>query len=399
MESKEQEPMSVTEQENMENIEQNNAENTENTEQNTVENIEQNDAENTEQENIENTEQDDIVEYNGNDNFALVSLAVSLGSLVLSFLFIPEIVGIILGILGLKSKKKNLAKVGMGIGIMSFFLGVIMLAAVIPNVTKTVVETRQIVNKEPLDIAKIEDDLITESAVGNIVQMEGAVEEVKDSIVEGTVEGVPEEGQGLIENDVALSNEEAESELESGYMEGNLYINDSLGFSISFPEDWQIQNDQQIEMLYEAGDNYLTSNNEEFKESIEYSQDVNEVFTIVALKYPVETTGELNPNVIVTGEDISQFTTIKTGEDYNESAIALLENLQAEVTVNEIGNLNLGGTIFDGVELLMEVNGIEMKERFYSVIIDETALSIVITYYDRETYNDVMNIVNTLEFN
>lgn len=79
------------------------------------------------------------VQYEKRNGFAIASFVISLAGLLVCFLIIPQILGIVFGLLGLKSEKKGLAIAGIAISTITFVLVIVLtLAIAIPNIIEAV---------------------------------------------------------------------------------------------------------------------------------------------------------------------------------------------------------------------------------------------------------------------
>lgn len=87
------------------------------------------------------------VQYAKRNGFATASFIISLVGLLLCFLIVPQILGIVFGLLGLKSEKKGMAISGIVISSITFVLTVFLtLAIAIPNIIEAVDNARAAAN-------------------------------------------------------------------------------------------------------------------------------------------------------------------------------------------------------------------------------------------------------------
>lgn len=84
------------------------------------------------------------VQHTNKNGFAIASLVISLVGLIMCFLFIPQILGIIFGIIGLKSEKRGQAIAGLVISSITIIVAVfITFAIAIPNILNAIDEARE----------------------------------------------------------------------------------------------------------------------------------------------------------------------------------------------------------------------------------------------------------------
>lgn len=316
---------------------------------------------------------------------AMASFVIGVISILLSFLFIPQIVGCILGILGLKSEKRGFAIAGIVLNIITFVAGffvLMVLLIAIPNIIEVVEEAKESAEFEnSLRLEEDEGDLF-EDEVDEVVTEEDTEEDTEEVTEDDTNKEDDDQGE-------LLSEQEKLERLKKGYFIENQYINDYIGFSIDFPADWTIQGKEEIEQAMKDGLEMMEGNLDE--------SDVNYdtlAFNIMASKYVTGT--NQNPNITINAEYIGG-TGISSEEDYINLFRQQIETYELEIEIEAAEEEVFGGAEFTSVNLVSNYSGIEITQKFYTKIIGDYIVNITLTYFDEGTFNETHDVLNTIE--
>ena len=102
-----------------------------------------------------------------------------------------------------------------------------------------------------------------------------------------------------------------DSVIIQGYLENDVYVNEFFGFSLPIPENWSVQNRDQLEMIKSAGEELMGDSKE-----VKYAQKEsakNTYYLLTIFKYELGTPVDFNPSIIIIGENVSHSPGIKSG--------------------------------------------------------------------------------------
>jgi hypothetical protein len=107
----------------------------------------------------------------------------------------------------------------------------------------------------------------------------------------------------------------ASDEIGFGEYSDGVYSNDYLGFNISLPSDWNIQNSEQRTELIKKGAEVVADDDSNLKRIVKTSelQTVN-LFSV--FKFLQGAPVNFNPSIIAVAENVKAFPGIKRGSDY-----------------------------------------------------------------------------------
>ncbi|MGM0509229.1 MAG: hypothetical protein ACQERZ_08750, partial [Fusobacteriota bacterium] len=168
-------------------------------------------------------------------------------------------------------------------------------------------------------------------------------------------------------------------------------------FSIVIPEEWSIQGEDQMKKLTEIGTDMVAGEDENLKKSLKASDEADGLFKLAAFEYPLGTPGKLNANIMVVGENMENYPGVKDGKDYAENIKKFLNNSDMDMKIKDIEPIKLDGKTFYGIGTEMTMNGLEIKQRYYTTVIKQHALGITMTFFDKESRNKLEDILETVE--
>ena len=187
-------------------------------------------------------------------------------------------------------------------------------------------------------------------------------------------------------------------EPNGGYFENGTYINDFLGFSMEFPNNWTIVGDDGIEkqIIIEGSAQLSSGNNNDKRDFVEL---VNEtvLFLFLCSKYPAATPNVLNCNISVICENTSQYGNLTIDEYIS----GMKESMNSDnwYTFKDLASRNINGTIFKAFSAHTDIFGFDVYQRAYLKKLDGYILTFNLTYSDNESLSELDEILNTANLN
>ncbi|MGH9821860.1 MAG: hypothetical protein ACREDR_01170 [Blastocatellia bacterium] len=175
------------------------------------------------------------------------------------------------------------------------------------------------------------------------------------------------------------------------------YSNKYLGFSLTLPKTWLLQDSQTQRMVTDAGKKMVTGNNKALRDAYNESM-VNNHMLLTLFKHPVSEAVDFNPSFIVQAEKISPALHIEKGSDYIEQARKTMESGSMKLPFKDSGSENLGGAVFDKAEATYPLGKITIKQRIYATIRKGYAVSIITTLVSDEDEATVDGILKSVKF-
>lgn len=189
-----------------------------------------------------------------------------------------------------------------------------------------------------------------------------------------------------------------EKVISLGTTSSGSYTNEYFGVSLQFPSEWEAQDMELMNQLAEAGAELIAGDDEELKKGMDLSQ-AKTVNLLMASKYPIETTTEPNPSVILVGEKVSLLQGVKDGKDYLEASQELMNQSGLPYEFQEIKEQQIGGKDFHVMEVSINASPeLSITQHYYSTIIEGYAFNIITTNVDDETKAQVDEIIQSVSF-
>jgi hypothetical protein len=179
-----------------------------------------------------------------------------------------------------------------------------------------------------------------------------------------------------------------------GRMDDTIYINPYFGFKFSVLSSWTIKNKKQIDFVLSKGKEVVTFKDELVNSTVD-KMDLSSNTLLMISRYK---TGAFNPSLIIMAEEISMFSTTKTGKDYLLQVKRQLSNSNLNMIVNEPKDgLTLSDIKFDKLDCFSEINKTHLS--YYCSIQKNHALVFIITYIENEDHVALLNMIKSTQFN
>lgn len=167
------------------------------------------------------------------------------------------------------------------------------------------------------------------------------------------------------------------NEIDFGTIQNSVYHNDYLGFSITIPTNWTIQDQEAQRRLARVGMSAVAGDDKNLKASMK-AAEMHSVNLYGAFKYPPGSPVTNNPAMMAVAESVRELPGIKRGKDYLFQVKQLLQSGQIEISFpKDVYSEQVGGVEFDVLDIEMTVGPRTVKEKYYATIRKGYALSLV----------------------
>ena len=182
-----------------------------------------------------------------------------------------------------------------------------------------------------------------------------------------------------------------------GKIEKGVYSNEFFEFELPFNKDWSVQTKEEMAKMNEDGREILHGNNERLKKNLEASQvNVADLFSI--FEFPLEIISGVNASLIMKAENLKSFPQVKTSKDYLTAARALLDQTPLILSYPKgIYPKRIGGKEFTAMEVYNQDHNI--TQEYFIILSKGFAISIVISYDNREQKIELHEMIDNLRFN
>jgi hypothetical protein len=187
-------------------------------------------------------------------------------------------------------------------------------------------------------------------------------------------------------------------EIDFGAFTNSVYHNNYFGLTMTAPSDWSIQDQQQQQQLTAAGSKLMYGDDQNQKAVLK-AAELDTVHLFAVFRYPLGSPVSFNPSVMSLAEKVSQLPGIKTGEDYLFHVKKALSTGQMQISfpTNDY-TVQLGGNDFSVMESEMTINGVTVKQKFYSAIMKGYALNFIMSYTTDQDEASVQKVLDTVTF-
>lgn len=190
------------------------------------------------------------------------------------------------------------------------------------------------------------------------------------------------------------------AEVTLGTVEGNTYYNDYFDLQVDKHEDWVSLTHNEVAEIGQIGLDMMSDYNEELVGKIDVSSYRN-LPLFGFYKYPLTYTGpDNNPNFLCVAENLKlgkMKKTIKTGADFIQYNVDLLTDVGVPYQFGEYRIEKVGNTTLDSLASSIRYEGGTVKQKYYSKIIGDYALLLIITYTTDDELDELQAILDTVQ--
>lgn len=184
-----------------------------------------------------------------------------------------------------------------------------------------------------------------------------------------------------------------------GKIQGSTYKNDYFGMTFEIPENWQVQDRETIEQIQQNGNDIISGDNKDLKDSLAQSSKITYNLFMVS-KYAPGSAELSNVAFQCVAEKLSSGANIKTGKDYLESARKLMESSKLKYTFNnDIKKITIDNVEFYEMDASVKIGYVTANMNFYATISKGYALSFSSSYFTQEGLKTTEDLLKAIKFN
>jgi len=191
----------------------------------------------------------------------------------------------------------------------------------------------------------------------------------------------------------------AGDEIDFGTLSNSVYRNEYFGFSVTFPKDWSVQDQEAQRRLMKKGVQLVAGDDRNLKAMVKASE-LQTVNLFAVFEHPVGSPVAYNPSIMALAEIVRELPGIKRGKDYLFQARQVLEAGQIQVSFpKDYYSERLGGMEFDVMESEISVRGKTIKQKYYATILKGYALCFIVSFTSDDEAASLQSILNSITFN
>jgi len=197
---------------------------------------------------------------------------------------------------------------------------------------------------------------------------------------------------------ISLSFSANETSIDFGSMDGLVYSHAYFDMKITVPEKWQVQDREARQRLMQMGEQVVTGNDPNLKALVDASK-LNTLNLLTVFRHTLGAAVDFNPSFLCVAEKVSHLPGIQKGSDYLFHTRKFLESAQVKYKfVGPNSEQTISGVPFDVMTTELAVKSIVVKQKFYSTIRKGYALNFILSYDTDETKQQLLDILNSVEF-
>ncbi|HMH41911.1 MAG TPA: hypothetical protein VK557_00385 [Pyrinomonadaceae bacterium] len=177
-----------------------------------------------------------------------------------------------------------------------------------------------------------------------------------------------------------------------GSFDGPIYSNKVLGFNVSVPQGWQVQD---TETRTEFASRVTEKTNSANAEKPAVKAYLSRTTLLFILVRPTETA--TNPTIFAMAEDIALAFNVRTPEQYLMSARKVGDNtpmlFDAYTTSGKINGID-----FAWMEAVPKNSAVILKQRYYATLRHHHAIGFVMTFHTEQEFQWCMEVMNSIKF-
>ena len=199
---------------------------------------------------------------------------------------------------------------------------------------------------------------------------------------------------------IAACNNKPIDEIEGfdyGTVKDNEYTNKFFDIKVSIPAGWKVQSQEENKALMADGADLVAGDNATVKKAMK-AAEVNSANLLTVFQYATEAAPGYNPNFLMVAENLKNALTIKTAKDYLDQTKTLMRTSQLPIkSINEkYENITVNGIDFTTMDIVMEVEGTEVYQKYICTIKDGFALGFIYSYVDQQQKTMLDKVVQSI---
>ncbi|MBT5231855.1 MAG: hypothetical protein HOM11_16445 [Methylococcales bacterium] len=188
------------------------------------------------------------------------------------------------------------------------------------------------------------------------------------------------------------------NEMDYGETVDGVFHNTYLGFSVTLPKDWVLQDQAAQRKIMKFGSKLLAGDDANLTAVLKASEQ-QAVNLFAVFQYPLGTPGLFNPSISMVAENVGAIPGIRNGQDYLIQTKAILQQGKMDVTIadNMVTEI-ISGQMFDSMHTVMKVGQVKVFQKYYAIKIKEYVLVAVLSFNDDDQATHLDRVLNTLVF-
>ncbi len=196
-----------------------------------------------------------------------------------------------------------------------------------------------------------------------------------------------------------LSFQNSNNNFDHGIVEGHQYKNHFLGLSLTVPNDWQIADKKQLEIIYNMRHHEQTNGDKKTKPIVK-DQEVTHAILFYATKHLATETEPSLPSIFLMAENLKNTPQIKTGKDYLIAPNTLNMSFRNyPYKINDIKKTSIGSKEFYAVREKNLILKHELTKVTSSTIINGFSLTIVVGFENKAQEDEIIEVLKNITFN
>lgn len=190
----------------------------------------------------------------------------------------------------------------------------------------------------------------------------------------------------------------ATDEIDFGTFNKSVYTNSYFAVTVTVPGNWSIQDQEAQKRLMKVGTEAISGSDKNLKAVLKASE-MQSVNLFGAFEKPLGSPVPFNPSIMGVAEQVRQMPGIQRGSDYHFQVRKTLESGQMQFKFPKDGYTErLGNVEFDVMEQEMNVRGLTIRQKYYTIIKKGYALSFIVSFTNREQETALRKALETVAF-
>lgn len=192
--------------------------------------------------------------------------------------------------------------------------------------------------------------------------------------------------------------EEAKKAFDYGKVVNNIYKNRYFDFEINLPSDWSFQTKEEMDALLTQGMEVVAGDDENLK-AVMKASEIQTASLLMGFKHPRGAAVAYNPSIMLIAENITNTPGIKSGKEYlfHSKKIMKSSKVQYDEISEEFEKVTVDGVDFYLMKTKISFGGIDIKQLYYSSLIKEFCVNVILSYSTEEEKEELMKSFNSFK--
>lgn len=184
-----------------------------------------------------------------------------------------------------------------------------------------------------------------------------------------------------------------------GHVNNSTYTNPFFDCELTLPQNWIIQTKEEIEAISNKGKELIAGDDSNLKAIIKSSQ-VNSANLLSVFEFERGSPVDYNSSISVIVENIKNLPGIKSGSDYLFQArkMLVLSQVKYDYIEKDFKKEFINDTEFYRMDAEINIMGINIKQSYYSTIVNGFSFNLISSYSTEEQKNVLLKSINSLTF-